>query len=387
MKLEPASLLILTVGLGCLVFTVPSCGDGGDAADAPIISEPSRTAVQDRALRSLLSSAGESRLCDALVGRFVGLQDPDAATGPSAGLAPAMGRLHVETCRAERRSGGDLALQLGGRGWTWADESRAGPLGSRFAVRGYLRFRVTVDLVGALDLGYSEESRVLSIWYSPTTTPSAQMTLQGEVPVRAQGGWSGIIGTVGQILGGPLPQQASPSVAELGAAQVSRRLGQGITATVDLCTSQPDVVVGAMSNGQTARRPYPPDGTLWLANERVAINRGGLDIAGPWTVGDDGLRVDMESESGPGFEARLMCQAQALRVFDAFFNGRPASVMEELRRLQVASGRTGAVQLDSSSCPVMLLLTPDPQASAQTELRYRVVEPGHRVTGLLSCDG
>jgi hypothetical protein len=367
------------------MLSTVGCGDGDELPDEPEpLEPPTRTAVQDGAIRALIADVGESKLCETLQGRLIPLQEPDAPAGADAGLAPAIGRLWVESCTADRR-GSQLAIELSGRGWTWADERRGGPLGSSFSVRGFLRFRTQVSVEGEVDLGYSEDHRLVSLWFSPTGSPTAQMTLLGEIPVQAQGGWSGIIGTVGEILGGPLSQQARPVVSQYGSALISRRLGRGITATTDLCSGQPDVIIGPLADGQRPRRPYPDDGTIWLSNERVRLFRGGIDVSGPWSPGSRGLRVDVESEGGPQFEARLLCQEQAHRVLEAYLEGRPSAVTSTIQRRTVGQGRSERFDISGSSCPVMLVLTPVPQQTEPAELRLRVVDPDVEAQPLVEC--
>ena len=365
---------------------VAACSDGGELpADLEPIGAPIRSAVQDAAIRTLIADVGENRLCDLLDGRLVPLQEQGAPTGPDAGLAPAVGRLWVQSCSVERR-GGQLAIELGGRGWTWADERRTGPLGSTFSVRGFLRFQAQLSVEGDVDLGYSDSHRVVSLWFSPTSSPSSQMTLLGEIPVQAQGGWSGIIGTVGEILGGPLSQQARPVVSQYGASLISQRLGRGFTATTNLCTGQPDFVIGPLADGQQPRRPYTEGGAIWLTNERVKVFQGGIDVSGPWNASSGRLRIDIESERGPQFEARLLCQRQARLVLEAFLEGRPAALAGEIDRRTVAPGRTETIEIQGSTCPMMLVVTPAPQETEPVEARIRVIDPDVEPQPLVQCD-
>jgi hypothetical protein len=360
--------------------------DGGEAdGGASRLAPPERSAAQDQAVRALLANVGEARLCDALEGRLMALPAPATPQGPSAGLAPAEGRLWVEGCRAERR-GQRLALHIEGRGWTWVDQSQPGPLGSRFGVQGLLRFRAAADLEGAVDVGYAEEPQVVTLWYSPVATPTTTFDPIGEVPVRAQGGWSGIIGTVGELLGGPLDRQARPAAAQAGAEMMAGRLDRGFTATADLCSGQVDVALGALGSGQRLERPYPADGTPWLANEAAKVRPGAIDAAGPWPVDPPGLRVDVELQRGGAAEVRLLCRREAQQVLEAFIDGQPAGPVAELRReILTGPGRRTSLALPSASCPVAMIVTPDAQATEPTELRYRVVRLGARAEALVRC--
>lgn len=372
--------LVLAAWLG-----LAGCDGAGADDGAGRLAAPERTAAQDQALRALLANVGEARLCEALEGQLMALPAPDAPTGTAAGLAPAEGRLWVEGCRAERR-GDRLALHLDGRGWTWVDQSQPGPLGSRFGIQGLLRFRAAADLDGTVDVGYAEEPQVLTLWYSPVMTPTATFDPIGDIPVRAQGSWSGILGTVGELLGGPLDRQARPAAAQAGAAMMASRLGRGFTATADLCSGQLDMALGALGSGQRPERPFPADGTPWLANEAARVRPGAIDAAGPWPVDPPGLRVDVELLRGEGLEVRLLCEREAQQVVEAFIEGRPAAAVTELRReLLTGPGRRTSLALSSASCPVALIATPGAQATEASELRYRVVRLDARAEPLVRC--
>lgn len=378
----PTLALFTLIALG---LSAAGCSDTAIEEASPV-AEPTRTAVQDRAIRSLMLDAGEGQLCDALAGMLVPLPDSAARSGAAAGMNPAVGRLWVERCSAERR-GEQLVVGLQGRGWIWSDEQRQGPLGTRFAVNGLLRFRVSAEIAGVVDLGYAEGEHLLSIWLTPRQRPTATMTTLGEVPLRPEGGWSGILGAVGEMLGGSLGEQARPAVAQVGGALIARRLSRGLTATVDLCTGQVDTVLGALENGVTPRRPFPPDGERWVANQRVRLHQGTVDIAGPFGEREQQIQVEVVSEAGPDFAARLVCQEQAVGVIESFVAGRPAPLVTELRQQRVRSGRSVTLELERSRCPVMLITTSPARADEAVELRYRVVVPGATVEPLVECAG
>lgn len=376
-----------TVAIFAAIVAVALFSTCGMPSPPPLpdpIEPPARTAVQDQAVRRLLSNVGQNRLCEQLQGRMMALPGSDAPTGRQGGQAPAKGRLWVERCQAEERAG-MLALHLEGRGWTWANETRAGPLNSRFTVRGYLRFLLSVDLQGELDLGYSESTQVASVWFTPRVAPVARLNLQGPVPVQAQTGLGGVLGIFGSVFGSPVESRARPVVERFGANEIARRLTPGLTTTGELCTGQLDVYMGVLGDGETPLRPFPADGTIWLENGRTQINSGGIDVAGPWDSGGEALRLDIEVEEGGPAVARVLCQAQAHQVVEAFLARTPAPPVADLRSSTIGAGQLVTLRTDPTTCPVMLVMTPTPAASSGTRYRYRAIAGEGSPEPLMTC--
>lgn len=366
-----------------LVLLLAACSDPAPQQIEPL-SEPTRTATQDEALRRLMLQAGESKLCQQVQGKLLPLTGSEAVAGPRAGKEPALGRLWVDRCEAETGATG-LRLKLAGKGWTWVDERRQGPLGSSFEVKGYLRFEVETEMNGVVDLGFAESEKVLSVWYTPRGTPMTRMKLIGSIPVSPATGWSGIIGTVGQMLSGPLDEQARPVVLRYGAAMISQRLSRGVTVTSDLCTGQIDTLMAALSDGQVPERPYSDDGQPWIENQRLRLHPGGVDIAGAWETGEEGLYVDVEVEAGSPVIVRALCRADGERVLQAYLRGTPAPIVTELLQRQLSMGHRARLTIPEQPCEVMLLFTPSPREQAATTLRYRVVRRGEERTPILDC--
>jgi hypothetical protein len=348
------------------------------------IDPPARTAVQDQAVRRLMTTVGRSRLCERLQGTLMPLPGRDAPPGRDGGLAPAIGRFWIERCLAEERDS-NISLHLQGRGWTWADETRSGPMDMRFTVRGILRFMLQVDIEGSLDLGYSESTNVASVWLTPTRPPAARLNLQGEVPVQAESGLGGLFDILGQVLSSPVETRARPVIEQFGANEIARRLSSGLTTTVELCTGQLDVHQGALGDGETPLRPYTPDGTAWLDNQRAEVRGGSIDAAGPWDTGGRPLRVDIDVEQGGGVTALVLCQDQARLVIEAFLAQRPAPFVTPLAQQVVTPGAAATVRTRDLSCPAALVVTPSDQGREPTRTRYRVVAGDGRQEPLATC--
>jgi hypothetical protein len=64
------------------------------------------------------------------------------------------------------RHGEVLSVRLSGVGWKWVDQANFG-----FGVHKYVFFEATTTLAGRSDAHYDPQKRVLSIWYSPLSSP------------------------------------------------------------------------------------------------------------------------------------------------------------------------------------------------------------------------
>jgi hypothetical protein len=372
------SLIVLVVGFS-------DCGLPDPPGLPDPIAPPERTAIQDQAVRSLMLSVGQSKLCDQLQGQLLPLPPRDAPAGREAGAAAAIGRFWIERCSAEQRDGG-LSVSLDGRGWTWADETRTGPMGSRFAVQGYIKMSLSLVLRGELDLGYHEQRQIASVWLTPNRAPSARMSVIGDLPVKADTGWSGIIGILGQVVGTGIETKARPVVESFGANEIARKLTPGLTVTGELCTGQLDTFMGALANGEIPVRPYSPNGKVWLANQRVQIHPGGFDVSGPYDTGGEPLTVEIEVEQGAIVDARLYCEAQGGTVIESYLGSRPAPPLPTVVVQAVMPGRPATLVTPPSSCPLILVLTPRPSTEdTETRLRYRAVAGDGSPEALVSC--
>lgn len=379
--------LILPLGIATLGIAILG-GCGGASESRSLIVEPSplpeRDAVEDASLRGLFMSVAEKRVCESLQGSYVGLPDVGGPSGRRSGAYPSAGRLRLDRC-AITRHGDTLSLSLAGDGWTWVEQTQAGPAGTSFLLRGHVRFQTAIELEGALDVAYAERSGVVSLWMSPKQGVAAKVVPTYAVPVAPEGGWSHFVAAVGGLFGPSIEERARPMVEEEGSLQMSKRLASGFTFTLDLCTSQADSMVGALGNGEVPERPFPPDDRIWLDNQRVRLRAGGIDAAGPFQTEDDLLQVEIDVEEGADLEAGLYCEAEANAIVQAFLRGeQPKKWPRALVKRRLSKSATPhLLEADARSCKVVLLSfshQPDPVV-----FRYRSYERGAQAESLVQC--
>lgn len=353
-----------------------ACAEDGPAPIAPIAA-PERSAVQDRAMRGLVMDIAEHQACAALRDRFVPL--PEEATG---GLRRAVvGRLWVSECRVAREDD-RLAVHIGGRGWRWVERTAAGPFGSSFTVRGTVRLQAAFELTSEVDVRYDEDGHRLFLALTPNATPHARVRPIGAIPLEPAGGWSSIIGGLGGLLGMSPRDRARPLLEEEGARSVERELSRGATLVVDLCTSQVDVLIGALGDGVAPPEPpYPGHDVRWLDNARVQLHPGSIDLAGPWDTSDGDLVQELEVESGGPVEVALFCRPEAAIVASAYLAGGDADLSAAVSRHTMSGTSTLAIPRDACAEPHVLL-----RASRDTTLRYRIRRENQVPEALVDCD-
>ncbi|HEY8432464.1 MAG TPA: hypothetical protein VIL20_29040 [Sandaracinaceae bacterium] len=363
--------------LACVIAS--ACGDVPEPEPTlPPPSAPTRTAVQDRAIRALVMDVAEARACEALRGAFVPLPE-DRPARPADEPAVIEGRLRISECEVERREDA-LEIAIAGQGWRWIQESAPGPLGTRYAVRGYVRFEARVGARASADLRYDEQGRRALLALTPEREVSARVAPIGAVPIAAEGGWSSVLGGLGAILGAPLPDRARPLFEERGAAMVQRMLGGGATLVLDLCTGQLDGALGALEDGAAPpARPYGNE-EPWRDNARVHLGPNGLDASGPWATGGRRVRVDLEVEDGGPAHARLACRADAERIVDEYLARGRARFDDGA---SATPGRPIALSLEAGACDEAVLLVRASERDAR--YRYRVLREGDAPVAWVRC--
>ncbi len=361
-----------------LALVVASCLGCGEAADTPApapVDAPARTAAGDASLRRMLLDIAAHRGCAALEGAFAPLPEPEVAADRRRRVT---GRLWVSRCRLARE-GDALGVEVAGRGWQWVDEAGAGPLGSRFDVRGTVRFEVAITLQAEVDVRYDEPSRRAQLLLTPRAAPAVRVTPIGRVPVIAAGGWSGLIGGLGGLLGASPEAQARAQLEAGAARRLAGELGRGLTVTVDLCTSQVDPVLGPLAEG--APPPPPPyPGGRWIDNAAILLHPDGVDVAGPFEVAGT-LRVEAERIEGPAPRVAWVCADDASDAAAGFLASGAARVDGAVRTAEVAS--TVALDVTAAQCDeAALVWIPGPGAA---RVRYRVSDPTVEAEPLVGC--
>jgi hypothetical protein len=364
------------------VAGVAACGgsEGAAVVSARPIAPPRRSAAEDRALRALLLDLAERHLCDRLRGSFVALPDVDAASGAAGGASPSAGRWWIEACEVERR-GDRVVMTLGGRGTTWVERSTEAALGTSFTVRGHLRFRADIVVSGEVDVAYSDARKRVTLWLTPRRAADARVVPLGAVPVEPDGGWSAFLGAVGGIFGDSVEERARPMVEEQGSAQMAERLARGFTFTADLCSGQMDTIVGALGNGEVPERPWEVGETRWLANQRVRLREGGVDLAGPFEGSGAVVHVDVEVERGEGVVVSTRC-AGGLPEWEQTGTGAGTGAGTS-GAVVIRRGTRSFVEVDTEECPRVLVMRP--MGEEPVVLRYRAFALGDAAEPLVRC--
>ncbi len=360
-----------------------SCsGETSDSPPPATLPVPTRSAVEDANMRALALDLAAGRICDELKLLPV-VQDPLGA-GAQTAQAPNIGRLWVRECAASHENGA-LALRLAGLGWTWIDQSQAGPFGTSFTARGHLGFDYEVGLTGDVDSAYDPERRVLSVWLTPSEPAAARIEPRRAVSVRAEGDWSELLSVVGGLVGAPVtgPGPATTVLRREGAGRMRQRLSQGFTFTVDLCSGQRDALLGPLAGGQTPERPYADDGGRWLANERTQLRRGGLDAVGPFEMGDATLQLDVDVEDGPGVNLWAYCADDAERLLERYVSRGRGDFDDASAVFSHRASPGPSRAAITARCPVVLLGEP---MDGVTTYRFRVRLVGVEATTPLRCE-
>lgn len=338
-----------------------------DGVDLTPASSPERTAAQDRAMRALVMDIAEARACAELRERFFPLPEDGAAGGDEA--PDVEGRLWISECAVERRSD-RLAIEVSGRGWQWIERSSEGPLGSSFTVRGYVRFQAAIELEAEVDLRYDERGHRAQLALTPRESVGVRLSTIGAIPVSADGGWSGVIGGIGSILGGgSLEERARPVVETEGATMIRAQLREGVTLSFDLCGGQLDASLGGVRDGAPPpARPYPDEEGLWLDNARVELRPSGVDLSGPWPTEGRRVTLDLEVADGEGAEASLVCKDEARRIASEVLAGGAAPAGDERVTRAAWRGRAITLALAPGACAEAVLMV---RATGDVPIRYR----------------
>jgi len=357
------------------LLLLAGCGDAPAPTIEPV-EAPHRTAVEDGAMRALVAEMARHRACEAVQGRFLPLPEDR----PGAQRRVTEGRLWVQECTVEREDE-SLSLHLAGRGWQWVERSAPGPLGSSFTVRGTVRLEASFDVTAEIDLRADVDARLARIALTPTDPPRARVTPIGTIPVEPDGGWSSVIGGLGSIFGLSPRDQARPLLEEQAALTVRRQLAGGATISLDLCTGQPDVVLGPLADEAPLEAAPFDDGARWVDNARVRLHAGGLDLSGPWDTSEEDASLELDVESGGPVEVTVLCQADAAQLASSFLAGGTATVQRSASH-QSVSGRA-TIPLRKADCPSSHVLLVAP---VDTLLRYRVTSDEDEAHALIGCE-
>lgn len=368
-----------------VAFALLGCGDVG-YHDPPPEECPPQTAGGEEGtpdeLSELMAEVIAPRICDRMVGSFVGLPGDETHDGAAGGRDPAVGRWWVRRCEAQVLDG-RLRVSFGGPGWSWLDRESMG-----FRVRQYLRFDASASLEASLHIGYDGRTRIASVWLRPQPGVRATVEPTGLIRAEATDVFSGFVGGLLGLTGNSPNAQARTQAANEGSERLATRLQDGFTVTFELDTEQLDYMLGQLPRGVVPERPWDRDGVTWLINERSAVWPGGVDVLGPIPADAGQVTLDVELEQGEGAVVRRVCADEMHRWLDAAWGGRepPRLGGTEITTL-TALNQPQHPSLSALECPALLVVTPTEGAQTHATLRYRVTTEAARTQPLPTAEG
>ncbi|MCB9592377.1 MAG: hypothetical protein H6719_06575 [Sandaracinaceae bacterium] len=362
------------VVIATLILALAGCGDEvrydetrGTAR--PTDCEPTAGGEQGTPddLSELMAEVIAPRICDRVLGSFIGLPGEETHEGPEGGLDPSVGRWWIRRCEAQV-VGGRLNIAFGGPGWTWLDRESMG-----FRVRQYLRMDASASFTASLHIGYDPRSRVASVWLRPQPGVRAVVEPTGLVQAEATGVFSSVLGGLLNMAGGSPSDQARTQAAEEGSQRLAATLQTGFSVTFELDTEQLDFMLGQLPRGATPQRPWPSNGIPWLVNERSAVWPGGIDVLGPIPADVGQVSLEIELEEGQGMLVRRVCADAMHSWLDAAWGGRnPPSLNGATIATLTSAHAPQTVALTALECPALLVVTTTEGAQTPAFARYRV---------------
>jgi hypothetical protein len=331
------------------LLVILACGGAAQTTATPV-SEPPRNAIGDLNVRKLVLDMAEKKACAQLEGKWLGLpaQDdtssecPKNLTGADAGLACSWGRLQIRDCKSviDKDS---LSLSFGGVGWTWVDQ-KSGAVG----VRQYVYLTATVEMKSAFDIGYDPNSKIASVWLTPTEPLKARVNALGTIKLVG----NGALGELEKAAANALGVDPKHQFAMQGAQMFEEKLRKGMTMTFDTGSNQIDLMLSPLPNGVVPKRPMPNGVHPWILNERQEIFPGGVQFSGPYEPAS-AVQLDAKWEGGSPVAYGIVCATDATNAADALARGdRPSLLLQSRGQF---SDATFTRLLAPPTCPWVLV--------------------------------
>jgi hypothetical protein len=315
--------------------------DAAEQASAiPAAKQPERTAAEDEDLRVMLAELAAHKACTLIRGLFRGLRDskrPDVVTGI----------IWIRDCRITA-DGTRVTFALSANGWQWVAEEKE-KAGATFEVRDHVRFEVEAKIPGALDIGYSRKTHVASLWFTPTRAPEVRFTPVGRLEVDEQGTWSEIFGALSSVVGMSPEEKATDQADDKGTDRFRRQLGDGLSATIDLCSGVRRDGPGRPGNGTMVPRDIGETRRI-----PAELHENGLAVFGPHEA-KDGMTIHVRARDG-AVRVELMCQDDGEALAEAFVHGRPLPAVRALATRDVHDKAT--LKVKSARCPLHVVARP-----------------------------
>ncbi len=354
----------------CLAL-VGACAEH-DAPANPARTETSGSAQASRSriprieephFRELLAAMADARACDRVRDTYHGLRaetQPDTVTG----------ELWIRECSIESH-GTKIRFHFAGDGWQRVDQ-KTKKIGATFALHDYVHFRASATLEGTVDLAYTPDAHVATVWFEPTESPKVTFEPAGKVPIDEQGLWSQIVGTVASAIGKAPEKEAEKQVRQQGQQSFASKLDDGMTITVNACNGSIRSQFGLLPPGKEA--PLDVGDTMKV---EVELHRGGLLIFGP-EYATRPVVIASHAPSGPVHVA-VACMKEADKLAKAYAEGaKELPKIETLKEAQISDRRE--LELATPSCPFAVIA----QSDAGTVSLHWKREPPPK-TALIQC--
>lgn len=297
---------------------------------------PLRGAAGDAALRVMLSEIASAKACKLMEGQFRPLRAPDRHQVVT-------GTLWIRACEITNE-GTHVVFHLSGNGWQWVDQTKH-QAGGTFVVREYVRFGVSIEMPGALDIAYDPGSHIASLWFSPDRMPDIKFSPLGKIDVDRDGTWSSILGAVSSIFASSPEKQAHDTAKHQGTEQFAYELADGMAVTIDLCTGLSRFNLGRPVKGAMQ---YADAGET--RNIAIELQPRGVLMFGP-QLAPNGMTVNVDAREG-AVRIGLACQQQANELADAWLAGDLGEVPYLAMADVYAHGR---VHVPPQRCPVVVV--------------------------------
>lgn len=262
----------------------------------------------------------------------------------------AEGRLWIRGCEA-RVEGDHLVLEAEALLWTWVDRESSA-VGATFSVEQYVALEAQLELRAIPHLRYRRDEHHALVWLEPVREPTVSVRVVGDVDAEAEGLWSEIVAFGAGLIGPSENERAASRVREQGDLRLERRVDDGLTFGIDLCTSEMTAELGHMTE---LPGPQRPDTGVEGDSKRVRVHPMGMDLAGPFTE----PAVTVERLDGSPVHARLVCEEDGHRLVRAWLEGG-LDVLPEVTTIaeaRVAEGPTRIAAESEPACDTFLLVT------------------------------
>ncbi len=307
------------------------------APPPPKPEEPLRDAVGDRDVRALVSDLLSGNACKLAANHFSGLKDKVRKTVIT-------GQIWVRDCKVTSHDD-EITIAVTGSGWQWAEKSQK-KAGGTFAVRQYVKFDISAELTGKIDVAYARENHVASLWFTPVGEPKIAFKPRGEIEVDREGLWSSIIGGAGSVIDSSPEEAAQTAAKQEGTKAVAEAAMKGFEVAVDLCHN---ITRMAMKRLPKGRMPKPSVGEA--DRVQVEVQNYGVILYGPYDA-RDGMSVDIEVTGGAA-RVNLACIKDAEVLADQYLADQ-VSTAKPLAA-EIISGK-GKLAVPKQRCQVAVVI-------------------------------